>query len=113
YRFGHIEPGEHKVSVDAQDYLNRNVRVVVGPGPEPAEIRLTSMEESRREYEQVLATQWDGKDGHGPNDFPEKWLMKGVFVVGAAIAVASLISRRWRVRRRLQRPITHPAAGRP
>jgi hypothetical protein len=70
-----------------------------------------SLEEARRDFEQALAEQSGGKDGMGPNDIPQEWVMKGVLIVGASVAGASLISWLWRAGRRRLRVSQGPTAG--
>ena len=100
YRFGHIEPDEHQVMVEARDHVGQNVRVVAEARSEPAEIRMTGVEEARRDYEQILEAQWDENNGEGPNVISEKWVMKGVLIVVAVVAGTCLIWWRWKVGRR-------------
>jgi hypothetical protein len=103
YRFGHIEPGARQVMVEAAGYVGQNARVVAEARPEPAEIRLTSMDEGLRDLERMLAVADRRNGGRGPNDLPEEWIIKGVLIVGAVVAGAYLISWRWKAGRRDRR----------
>jgi protocatechuate 3,4-dioxygenase beta subunit len=111
YRFGHIKPGERQVIIEASGHVRQGVPVVVGARPEPAEIRLTSLEVARRDYATLLAAQWDGSDSRSPNDIPQEWVMKVVLFVGAVVAGASLLSWLWRAGRRRQRVSVGGTAG--
>jgi hypothetical protein len=103
YRFGHIEPGEHKVTVEAQGYIRQDAPVVVEAKSEHAEIRLTSVEEME-EAAQVARLQFDrmlaADEIAGPNDIPQEWVLNGILVVAAGIILIWTLSR-WRVRRRV------------
>jgi hypothetical protein len=99
YRFGHIEPGERQVTVEAQGYVREIARVVVGARSEPADIRLTTVEEmeeaastARLDLERKLAAEENAR----PNDIPQKWVMNGVLIVVAGVAVIWIL-RRWLV----------------
>jgi protocatechuate 3,4-dioxygenase beta subunit len=99
FRFGHVEPGEHQVDIEADGYLRRSTPVVVGTGSEPAEIRLTSITEleeaahaARRDAEQILVEE----ERTGLNDIPQSWVMNGVLIVVAGVSLI-LILWRWTV----------------
>jgi protocatechuate 3,4-dioxygenase beta subunit len=95
FRFGHVEPGEHQVTVEASGHLRRDAHAIAAARLEPAEIRLTSAEEmaaaaraARIDMEQTL----EAEENAGPNDIPREWIMRGVLIVGAC-AAAGLVFR--------------------
>jgi hypothetical protein len=99
FRFGHVEPGEREVFIEADGYLRRNAQVVVNAGSEPAEIRLTSVMEmekaahsARLDAERMLLDE----ERMGPNDIPQSWVMNGVLIVVAGVSLI-LILWRWLV----------------
>jgi hypothetical protein len=99
YRFGHLEPGDREVIVEARGYVRQNARVVVGPKSAPAEIRLTSVKEleeaarvARLGFERMLAAD----EKAGPHDIPPEWLIIGVLIGAAVVVVARLILWLWR-----------------
>jgi hypothetical protein len=102
YRFRHIEPGERQVMVEAREYVRLDARVVAGARLEPAEIRLTSVEEmeeaarvARLDSERMLEVEEEA----GPNDIPQRWVMNGILIVVAGVSLI-LILWRWILERR-------------
>jgi hypothetical protein len=94
FQYGHVEPVECQITIEAEGYARQSVRVIAGERSQPTEIRLTSAEQmedaadvARLSFERMLSAE------EHANDIPETWIMSGVFITAATAGLILIL--RW------------------